>query len=347
MKALIGMSGGVDSSTAAYLTREEGFKCIGATMRLYQKPAGSADDVEDARNVATRLGMPFYVFDLQDTFREKVMDAFVEAYEAGLTPNPCVLCNRHLKFDLFLQHARELGCDYIVTGHYARVTEEDGRFLLKKAVDTAKDQTYFLYALTQEQLKHTRFPLGDFTKAQARDIAQEQGFLNARKRDSQDICFVPDGDYKAFLERHTGKRYPCGDYLDLSGKTVGRHNGAVGYTIGQRKGLGIAMGAPVYVCGKDMEKNTVTVGPNEALFRRSLVASDLNWIAIPELREPIRVLAKARSRMTEQPATVFPEANGTVRVEFDEPQRALTTGQAVVFYDGDTVIGGGTITDVL
>lgn len=341
------MSGGVDSSTAAYLIRKEGLECIGATMRLYQKPADSTNDVEDARNVAAKLGMPFYVFDLQDTFREKVMDAFVETYEAGLTPNPCVLCNRYLKFDLFLQHARELGCDYIVTGHYARVMEENGRFLLKKAVDTAKDQTYFLYALTQEQLKHTRFPLGDFTKTQARDIAQEQGFINARKRDSQDICFVPDGDYKAFLERHTGKCYPCGDYLDLSGKAVGRHNGAVGYTIGQRKGLGIALGAPVYVCGKDMAKNTVTVGPNEALFRRSLVASDLNWIAIPELREPIRVLAKARSRMAEQPATVFPEANGTVRVEFDEPQRALTTGQAVVFYQGDTVIGGGTITKVL
>jgi len=354
MKALIGMSGGVDSSVAAYLTQQEGFECIGATMRLYnnqaQEPEGtccSVDDVEDARSVAYRLGMPFYIFNFSEDFRRHVMDAFVDAYETGLTPNPCIECNRHLKFDRFLRRAQELGCEYIVTGHYARIEEENGRYLLKKAVDPAKDQTYFLYTLTQEQLGHTRFPLGKLTKAQARAIAQEQGFLNARKRDSQDICFVPDGDYRTFLERYTGKHYAPGAYLDLSGKVVGQHSGAVGYTLGQRKGLGIAMGAPVYVCGKDLQKNTVTVGPNEALFRSSLLASDVNWIAIPELCEPIRVLAKARSRMTEQPATVYPAEDGTVRAEFTEPQRAITPGQAVVFYDGDTVIGGGTITQVL
>ena len=352
--ALIGMSGGVDSSVAAYLTQQEGFSCIGATMRLYANQAEepestccSLDDVEDARSVAYRLGMPFYVFNFSADFQKRVMDAFVRCYETGLTPNPCIECNRHLKFDRFLHRAKELGCEYIVTGHYARITENGGRFLLRKAVDEAKDQTYFLYTLTQDQLAHTRFPLGSLTKAQARSIAEQQGFINARKRDSQDICFVPDGDYKAFLERYTGKAYCSGNYLDLKGNIVGQHKGAVGYTLGQRKGLGIAMGAPVYVCGKDMQKNTVTVGPNEALFRKALRADDLNWIAFDTPPSPIRVKAKARSRMTEQPATVYPEDNGSVRVEFDEPQRAITPGQAGVFYDGDIVVGGGTITEVL
>ena len=354
MKALIGMSGGVDSSVAAWLTQQEGFDCIGATMRLYANQAEepestccSLDDVEDARSVAFRLGMPFYVFNFSEDFREKVMDAFVDAYENGLTPNPCIECNRHLKFDRFLRRAQELGCEYIVTGHYAQIAEENGRYLLKKAADTAKDQTYFLYSLTQEQLKHTRFPLGKLTKTNVRAIAAEKGFINARKHDSQDICFVPDGDYMAFMERYTGKCYQSGDYLDLTGKVVGQHKGAVGYTLGQRKGLGIALGTPVYVCGKDMQKNTVTVGPNEALFHRSLRAVDCNWFPFDTLTEPLRIQAKTRSRMTEQPATVYPEENGSIRVEFNEPQRAITPGQAVVLYDGDTVLGGGTITEVL
>ena len=214
-------------------------------------------------------------------------------------------------------------------------------------MDEAKDQTYFLYALTQQQLRHARFPLGELTKADARIIAEQQGFLNAKKRDSQDICFIPDGDYLAFLQRYTGKTYPTGAYLDLNGNTVGTHKGAVAYTLGQRKGLNLAMGAPVYVCAKDMEKNTVTVGPNEALYRTTLLANDWNWIAIDSLTAPIRVNAKARSRMAEQPATVYPEQNGFARVVFDQPQRALTPGQAIVLYDGDTVIGGGTITEIL
>lgn len=354
MKALIGMSGGVDSSVAAWLTQQEGYDCIGATMRLYANQAEepestccSLDDAEDARSVAYRLGMPFYVFNFSEDFRKKVMDTFVNAYEQGLTPNPCIECNRHLKFDRFLRRAQELGCDCIVTGHYAQICEENGRFLLKKAADAAKDQTYFLYTLTQAQLAHTRFPLGRLTKAEVRAIAAEKGFINAKKQDSQDICFVPDGDYKAFLERYTGKQYAPGDYLDTNGKIVGRHQGAVGYTLGQRKGLGIAMGEPVYVCGKDMLANTVTVGANRALFRRSLRAADCNWFPFEALTEPLRVKAKTRSRMTEQPATVYPEENGTVRVEFDEPQRAITPGQAVVLYDGDIVIGGGTIIEVL
>lgn len=354
MKALIGMSGGVDSSVAAYLTQQADFDCIGATMRLYANQAEepestccSLEDVEDARSVAYRLGMPFYVFNFSEDFRVKVMDAFVEAYEQGLTPNPCIECNRHLKFDRFLRRAQELGCAYIVTGHYAQIAEEKGRYLLKKAVDAAKDQTYFLYTLTQEQLSHTRFPLGRLTKAEVRAIAEEKGFINAKKHDSQDICFVPDGNYMAFMERYTGKAYTPGDYLDRNGNVVGQHKGAVGYTLGQRKGLGIAMGAPVYVCGKDMEKNTVTVGPNEALFHRTLRANDMNWFPFDMLTAPMRVKAKTRSRMTEQPATVYPDESGAVRVEFDEPQRAITPGQAVVLYDGDNVVGGGTITEVL
>ena len=344
MKALIGMSGGVDSSVAVHLMIRAGFYCIGGTMLLHDS---TPDAAQDAEAVAARLGIPFYVFDLSERFRKAVVDDFVGCYERGLTPNPCIVCNRYLKFGAFLDIAREMGCDCVVTGHYAKIEEENGRFLLKKAADEAKDQTYFLYTLTQEQLAHTRFPLGELTKVEARAIAEEQGFINAKKRDSQDICFVPDGDYMAFMERYTGKTYENGNYLDLSGKVVGRHKGAVAYTLGQRKGLGLAMGAPVYVCDKDMAANTVTVGPNEALFHSSLRAADWNWIAIEGLKEPIRVMAKARSRMIEQPATVYPEEGGFARVEFDEPQRAITPGQAVVLYDGDTVVGGGTITAVL
>ncbi len=354
-RALIAMSGGVDSSVAAYLTVREGCDCMGATMRLFtneilpqdqESSCCSLDDVEDARAVAFRLGMPFHVFNFGQRFRSDVMDRFVHAYEQGLTPNPCIDCNRCLKFDALLQRALTLGCDFIVTGHYARIRQGQ-RHLLYKAADLSKDQTYFLYGLTQEQLAHTRFPLGELTKEQVRQIAQEQGFLNARKRDSQDICFVPDGDYVEFLKRYTGKDYPDGDFLDLENHVVGRHQGAIAYTLGQRKGLGLAMGAPVYVCAKDMERNTVTVGPNEALFHRSLRAADWNWIAIEDLTEPLRAKAKARSRMVEQSCTVYPEGNGLARVEFDEPQRAITPGQAVVLYDGDLVLGGGTITEVL
>ena len=349
MKAMIGMSGGVDSSVVAYLTMQMGYECIGATMGLYtgqdRHCPCPAPDTTDAQAVAQRLGIPFHYFDLSGDFEERVMEPFVRCYESGLTPNPCIECNRHLKFDAFFRQARALGCDYIVTGHYARIgyDESSGRYLLRKAADEAKDQSYFLYRLTQQQLAHTLFPLGGLTKAEARVIAEQQGFINARKRDSQDICFVPDGDYVAFLERYTEKTYSPGNYLDTAGNVVGRHKGAVAYTLGQRKGLGLAMGAPVYVCGKDMQANTVTVGPEELLMSRTLLAADCNWIAAPELTEPMRVKAKARSRMKEEPATVYPEENGRIRVEFDEPQRAITPGQAVVLYLGDTVLGGGTI----
>ncbi len=354
--ALIGMSGGVDSSVAAFLLCQAGYRCIGATMRLYDGSAPDAegsccslDDVEDARSVARRLGIPHYVFNFKEDFRKQVIDRFVSCYERGETPNPCIDCNRCLKFDRLLRRALELGCDYVASGHYARIRFDaaSGRYLLCRAADSAKDQTYFLACLDQYQLSRIRFPLGALTKEEVRTIARENGFINARKRDSQDICFVPDGDYAAFLARYTGKSYPEGDFLDLSGNKVGRHRGAVRYTLGQRKGLGIALGEPVYVCGKDMAANTVTLGPNEALFSRGLRANSWNWYPFPALAEPVSVTVKIRHSQSEQAATVYPEAEGFARVEFQTPQRAVTPGQAVVLYQGELVIGGGTITEAI
>lgn len=357
-KALIAMSGGVDSSVAAYLTLREGFDCIGAMLRLFDNdvlPEGaessccSLDDAEDARSVARNLGFPFYVLNAKAEFRDKVISKFIRCYECGATPNPCIDCNRHLKFDHLVRKGMELGCDFVVTGHYARIRRDGntGRYLLYKAADSSKDQSYVLYSLTQQQLARVRFPLGEMTKAEAREIAEQQGFVNSRKRDSQDICFVPDGDYVGFMERVTGKTYAAGDYLDLQGNVVGRHQGAVSYTLGQRKGLGLAMGAPVYVCAKDMERNTVTVGPNEALFSTTLIADDWNWFPFEALEAPIHVTARARYNQKPQSATVYPESGGKARVVFDQPQRALTPGQAVVLYDGDLVVGGGTIQEVI
>lgn len=354
MKALIGMSGGVDSSVAALLMQEAGFECVGATMRLYDGQAEAAgegktccslDDVEDARSVAHRLGIRHYVFNFTQEFRQEVMEKFARVYYHGGTPNPCIDCNRYLKFGKLLQRAEELGCDVVVSGHYARVEQdpETGRWLLKRAADSAKDQTYFLACLTQAQLARIRFPLGELTKPQVRQIAQEHGFLNARKHDSQDICFVPGGDYTAFLTGFTGKSLEPGDFLNQKGEKLGTHRGAVCYTIGQRKGLGISLGEPVYVCGKDMAAGTVTLGPNEALFSRSLVAEDWVFFPFEQLTEPMAVTAKIRHSQFDQPAMAYPEENGLVRVVFDQPQRAISPGQAVVLYQGDTVIGGGTI----
>lgn len=351
-KALIAMSGGVDSSVAAYLTQSMGFACVGATMRMCDEAllgCPCTDPSVDAKAVADKLGIPFHVFDTCEDFKKNVVDNFIASYEQGDTPNPCIRCNKTMKFGVLLEKTLELGCDHIVTGHYARVEKdpETGRFLLKKAVDENKDQTYFLACLNQEQLSKILLPLGALTKVEARQIAEAQGFITARKRDSQDICFIPDGDYKAFMERYTKKVYPAGDYLDLQGNVLGQHQGAVGYTLGQRKGLGIALGEPAYVCAKDMGNNTVTLGKNEDLFKTVLRAKDWNFMPFETLTAPMRVLAKVRYRHIAQPATVYPEENGFARVEFDEPQRAITTGQAVVLYDGDTVVGGGTITEVL
>lgn len=347
---MIAMSGGVDSSVAAYLAQQSGLHCIGATARMCGKDilgdAYSEQNIADAAAIAARLGMDFYTLDATEPFRVQVVEDFITCYEQGLTPNPCIQCNKHIKFSYLLEKAIELGCDYIVTGHYAQIRKDEatGRYLLYKAADEGKDQSYFLACLNQQQLSRARFPLGEYTKAEIRKIAEEQGFLTAKKRDSQDICFIPDGDYKAFISRYTGKVYPGGDYLNLQGTVVGKHTGAIGYTLGQRKGLGLAMGAPVYVCSKDMAANTVTVGPEEALYTKTLLAKDWNWLPFPTLAEPIRVLAKARYRHIPQPATVYPEENGA-RVVFDEPQRAVTPGQTVVLYDRDMVVGSGIITE--
>ncbi len=347
------MSGGVDSSVAAYIVKSMGFDCMGATMKLFanedigvskEKSCCSLDDVEDARSVAYRLGMPYNVFNFSDKFKENVIDRFIKAYETGYTPNPCIDCNRYLKFDKLFSRAKELEFDYVVTGHYARIEKDEnsGRFLLKKAVDTNKDQSYVLYNLTQEQLAHVMFPLGDKTKSQVREIAEEQGFLNARKKESQDICFVPDGDYASFIEKTTGKTYPCGKFIDTKGNVLGEHKGIIRYTIGQRKGLGLALPAPMYVKEKDMENNTVILSYEDEIFSSSLTASDFNWIAFDKPEKEFRCTVKTRYRSKEAAACVYPDGD-KVRIVFDEPQRAVTKGQAAVLYDGDTVIGGGTI----
>ena len=271
-KCIIAMSGGVDSSVAAFLMKEKGYECIGATMKLYdneeigisrEKTCCSLDDIEDARAVARRLSMPYYVFNFKDEFEEKVINKFIRTYENGGTPNPCIDCNRYLKFEKLFQRMNELGFDYVVTGHYAIVEEKDGWFYLKKGSDDTKDQSYVLYSLTQNQLAHIQFPLGEYSKTEIRKIAEEQHFLNARKRDSQDICFVPDGDYAKFIEGYLGKTYPDGDFVDINGNVIGRHHGIIRYTNGQRKGLGVAFGKPMYVADKDIEKNTVTLSTND------------------------------------------------------------------------------------
>lgn len=350
MKAVIAMSGGVDSSVAAFLMKEKGFECIGATLKLHSKEneinveqsCCSSKDIEDAQNVANRLGMPYYVYNFEGEFKEKVIDNFVSVYENGGTPNPCIECNRHLKFKKLFEKMKELGYDYVVTGHYARIIEEKGWHYLKKGLDASKDQSYVLYSLNQEQLSHTMFPLGDYSKTEIRKIAEEQNFVNASKKDSQDICFVADGDYAGFIEKYTGKTYPKGNFIDIDGNVLGVHQGIIRYTNGQRKGLGIALGKPMYVAGKNIKENTVTLCTNEQLFSSQLTADDFNWL-IPNPDNEIKCKARIRYNMKEQDATAFKLDDGKVKIVFDKPQRAITKGQAVVLYDGDTVVGGGTI----
>ena len=353
-KAIIAMSGGVDSSVAALLTKESGDECIGATMKLYnnedigvhrEKTCCSLDDVEDARSVAYQMDMPYYVFNFTADFHTEVMDRFVDAYENGCTPNPCIDCNRYLKFDKMFHRMQEIGYDYIVTGHYARVEydEKRDRYLLKKAVDDTKDQSYVLYMLTQEQLAHVKLPLGGLRKDQVRVIAEKHGFINARKHDSQDICFVPDGDYAGFIERYTGKSFEPGNFVDQEGHVLGQHKGIICYTIGQRKGLGLALHEPMYVCRIDPKTNTVVLGRDRDLWSKELTAKDFHWISGEVPTGTQRIKAKIRYRHQEQWANAEITGPDSIHLVFDEPQRAITCGQSVVLYDGDIVVGGGTI----
>ncbi len=346
------MSGGVDSSVAAQLMVENGYECIGATMRLHdsnidentQQSCCTSKDIEDAKAVADALGFDYYVYDFQGDFERCVIGNFIDCYLCGKTPNPCIECNRNLKFKKLMEKALEMGYNYVVTGHYVRseFDEVSGRYVLKKAVDETKDQSYVLYSLTQEELKHTIFPLGNMTKAQIREKARENGFINADKSDSQDICFVPDGKYADFIENRLQKPIEKGNFVDSNGNVLGEHQGIIRYTIGQRKGLGIALGKPAFVTEIRPETNEVVLGETQDLLKSHLVADNINLISVDNLFEKRELKAKIRYSKQEQPAIVY-QKDDKLYVDFLEPQRAITKGQAVVIYDGDVVVGGGTI----
>ncbi len=363
----VAMSGGVDSSAVAALLRAEGRQLVGLTMQLWnqRRLAGepgmpesvqgrccSLDDVYDARRVAETLGIPYYVVNHEERFERDVVRPFVQEYLSGRTPIPCSLCNNHIKFDQLLVTARQIGAESVATGHYARVEFDAGRgrWLLKRAVDRSRDQSYFLFGLTQEQLSRTRFPLGEMRKEEVRELARRHGLALAEKPDSQEICFVPGGDYKRFIDAYLAEQgktagETAGELVTTSGEVVGEHAGVQNFTVGQRKGLGVATGSPLYVLQIRGDTRQVVVGGSEELYSRTLRARDLNWIAVAELREPMRVQAKIRHRHEPAAATVEPAgvAEAGVLVTFDQAQRAITPGQAVVFYDGDLVVGGGWI----
>lgn len=338
-KIAVGLSGGVDSSTAAYLLLQQGYDVTGIILRL--KPGSFADsDIADAQRIADTLGIKLHVLDRREIFKKSVIEPFVAEYLAARTPNPCVECNSAIKFGVMLDYALEIGCDGIATGHYAKIEEKNGRFLLKRS-ESAKDQSYFLYRLSQFQLSHAMFPLEGMEKTEIRKIAEEANLPVAKKGDSQEICFVPNDDYIAYLSS-LGISSPKGDFVDKSGNVLGTHNGIINYTVGQRKGLG-AFGKPMFVTGINAENNTVTIGENGSQYSRGLIADKLNFIAVENLTEPIRADVKIRFRAKEQPAAVTPNGDGTVTVMFDEPQRSVTPGQGAVIYDGDIIIGGGRI----
>lgn len=341
-KVLIGMSGGVDSSVAASVLMEQGFDVSGVTLKLC--PDDDGTNSRDAYTVCENLNIKHFEFDLKKHFEEFVISDFINNYINGKTPNPCIECNKHIKFGKMIDLAEENGFDKIATGHYARIERnEDGRYLLLKAKDSSKDQSYVLYNLTQYQLSKTLFPLGNFTKSQIREMAGNRGFINANRPDSQDICFVPDGDYASFIENNIGYKAQKGSYVDINGNYLGEHNGVIRYTLGQRKGLGIALGKPAFVIDKNSETNVVVLGDEEHLFKKCVEVKNVNFIPFERLEEKMRVSAKLRYRHTEQPAFIIPNGKDSVIIEFDEPQRAPSSGQAAVFYDGDMVVGGGTI----